>query len=74
MNKPGIFGDLNTDIRGQRLLTIGMGMGLVLGAMCPWETGRYLLALFGLLVIVVRSVAQVYWPDRMADDNPVDRQ
>lgn len=73
MSKPGIFGDLNSDIRGQRLLTIGMGLGLILGAMCPWETGRYLLALVGILIVTIRTLAQIHWPDRKADDNPVDR-
>jgi hypothetical protein len=73
MGKQGIFGDLSKDIRGQRLLSIGIGMGLVLGALAPWDGLRYGLAFFGFFIIFLRTVAQKYWPDREADDNPVDR-
>ena len=69
-----IFGDLNADVRGQRIFTIGLGLGLILGALCPWEPLRVVLVLFGVFIVTVRTLAQIHWPDRMPDDNPVDRK
>lgn len=63
-----MFGNIN--IRENRLLVIGIGIGLMLGAGAPYEGLRYGLAFFGLFLIILRCAAQIEWPDRMADDNP----
>ena len=60
----GLFGDINKDVRANRLFTIGVGMGLVLGATAPHGIVQYSVIAFGMLIVVVRTAAQYHWPDQ----------
>lgn len=69
----GIFGDLNADIRGQRLLTVGFGLGLICGIGFPVSGWEWFGFITGIFLVALRSWAQVQWPDRAPDDtNPYD--
>jgi len=63
MDDESIFGDLKHDMKRQRLLRVGVGIGLILGAALSWDFVRYIVAFLGLLIVVVSWIAQIVWPD-----------
>lgn len=58
------FGNLSTDIGRQRLFTIGIAIGLILGLMVDAGWLKIVLGLLAVTTIVVRTAAQYRYPDR----------
>lgn len=66
MDKKLPFGDLNKDLGRQRLLCVGIGSGMIIGALGSQGTvSRIIIATFGIALVVVRYLAQKHWPDQL---------
>lgn len=71
--KEGIFGSgINDNARDSRLISIGLGLGLIFGTTAPHPFDKFLLV-FGVFVVLVRSFAQVRWPDENPPSSKGDR-
>lgn len=60
------FGDLSKDRGRERLFTIGMALGVLLGMAVESTPARITVGLFAVFVVVVRTLAQYRHPDRDA--------
>lgn len=61
--------DLSKDIRSQRIHTIGLCLGFILGIWMPQVSilTNVILTAICILIITVRYHAQKAWPDREPD-------
>lgn len=71
MGEAGLFGNLSKDIGRHRLLRVGIGCGIILGAVASkGPEWLHWFALFvGAVSIIISSAAQFFWPDREAGDD-----
>ncbi len=60
------FGDLSKDRGRDRLFTIGLAFGLLLGLPVENTTAQIVMAIVAVCIIVVRTAAQYRHPDRDA--------
>jgi hypothetical protein len=72
MGKENPFGNLTEDIGKQRLLCVGIGGGMVFGALGGiGPISKSIIVIFGITLVVVRYLAQKHWPDQKAEGDPL---
>lgn len=59
-----LFGDLAEDRGRERLFTIGVAIGILLGMTVESTSARIVIGLAAIATIVVRTLAQIRHPDR----------
>lgn len=58
------FGDLSKDRGRERLFTIGVALGVLIGMTVESTPARIAVGLFAVMVVVVRTRAQYRYPDQ----------
>jgi hypothetical protein len=72
MSKKYPFGNLTENIGRQRLLCIGIGYGMVFGALGGiGPISKSIIVIFGITLVVVRYLAQKHWPDQKVEGDPL---